>query len=186
MTLSGPGATPPDRSSTAPGRVATTFDARGDDEIVMTRRLNAPRELVFAAWTDPAHLGHWLGRADWTMTVCQSDPRPGGIRRFVWRRHDGAEMGVRGVYREVTHPNGFVCTESFDGSPVETLNTLRLVERRGQTTITSTIRYPSARARDAALATKMRAGFDESLTRLSEHLRLTQSAAAPARPRHHR
>ena len=64
MTPTGPGVSPPDRSSTAPGRAATTFDACGDDEIVMTRQLNAPHDLVFAAWTDPAHLPHWLGRAD--------------------------------------------------------------------------------------------------------------------------
>lgn len=178
----GPGTPPPERSSADARREETTFDAHADDEVVVTRVVNAPRALVFAAWTDPAHLPRWLGRADWTMTVCQSDPRPGGIRRFIWRRGDGAEMGVRGVYREVTPPDGLVCTESFDGGPGETLNTLRLFERNGQTTITSTIRYPSAQARDAALATNMRAGFDEALSRLAELLHLTQHAVGPAGP----
>lgn len=178
----GPGDPPTERSSTDACWGETTFEARGDDEIVMTRVLNAPSELVFAAWTDPTHLPRWLGRAHWTMTVCQSDPRPGGIRRFVWRRDDGTEMGVHGVYHEVTPPDGLVCTESFDGGPGETLNTLRLVEHDGLTTVTSTIRYPSAQARDAALATKMRAGFDESLTRLTEHLHRTQHTVGPAGP----
>lgn len=182
MTPAEPGVVPPDRSLSAsrgslsvPG--GATFEARGDDELVVTRRLKAPRELVFAAWTDPAHLPHWLGRAGWTMTVCQSDPRPGGLRRFVWRHQDGTEMGVRGVYHEVTPPDGFVCTESFDGGQGGTRNTLRLVEQGGLTTVTSTIRYPDGHARDAALATAMRIGFEESLSRLAEHL--TQHLVGP-------
>lgn len=175
-----PDAPPPERSSTGP-LGDTAFDARDDDKIVVTRVVAAPRALVFATWTDPGHLRRWLGRGDWTMTVCQSDPRPGGVRRFVWRRDDGAEMGVRGVYREVTPPDGFVCTESFDGGPGETLNTLGFVEHHGRTTITSTILYPSAQARDAALATNMRVGFDESLARLAEHLRISpERGAGPA------
>ena len=116
------------------------------------------------------------------MTVCLSDPRPGGIRRFVWRREDGAEMGVRGVYLEVTAPTGFVCTETFDGSSGETLNTVRLVERGLRTTITSTIRYPSVQTRDAALATQMRVGLGESLDRLDARLLITRNAARPAGP----
>ncbi len=175
MTPTGPGTSPPEPTFTAPG--SATFEARGEDELVVTCQLNAPQELVFAAWTDPVHLPHWLGRAGWRMVLCQSDPRPGGIRRFVWRHQDGTEMGVRGVYHEVTPPDGLVCTESFDGGPGGTLNTLRLVEQGGQTTITSTIRYPDGQTRDAALATNMRAGFNESLTRLAEHL----NAAGPAR-----
>ncbi len=152
----------------------TTFETPSDDEIVMTCVVNAPRDLVFEAWTDPVHLPHWLGRADWTMTVCHSDPRPGGVRRLVWRRDDGVEMGVSGVYREVTPPDGLVCTEAFDGGPGETVHTLRLIEHDGETTMVSTIRYPTTQARDAALATNMRAGVDESFTRLSEHLRHTR------------
>jgi uncharacterized protein YndB with AHSA1/START domain len=152
-----------------PGFTAVSIPS--DREIVLTRVVDAPRTLVFAAWTDPAHLPRWLGRRDWTMTACRSDPRPGGERRFTWRRDDGAEMGVRGVYREVTPPEGLVCTEAYDGAPGETLTTLRLTEQDGRTTVTATIRYPSPEARDAALATGMRAGFDESLIRLMAHLR---------------
>lgn len=177
MTLTGPDGSSPPPSFTLPGQAATTFTAQGDAEIVVTRQLHASRQLVFAAWTDPVHLRRWLGRADWTMTVCQSDPRPRGIRRFVWRRCDGSEMGMRGAYREVTPPSGFTCTEKFDGGPGETFHTLLLAERRGRTEITSTIRYHDSQARDAALATTMRTGFTESLTRLAEHLRLNQNAA---------
>ncbi|MGI8521758.1 MAG: SRPBCC family protein [Nocardioides sp.] len=164
----------------------TTFATAGDDGIVITRAVKAPRGLVFAALTQPAHLPHWLGRADWTMTVCHSDPRPGGVRRFVWRRDDGVEMGMNGVYLEVTPPDGLVCTEAYDGGPGDTVNTVRLTERDGTTTITSTIRYPTTQARDAALATEMRAGAAESFARLSEHLQLTVNPAGPTAQGHHR
>ncbi len=182
MTPTGPGAHRPDIPATVHGSGATTFAALGDDEIVVTRLLNAPSDLVFAAWTDPAHLPHWLGRADWTMTVCHSDLRRGGIRRFVWRHDDGTEMGVRGVYREVTPPFGFVCTESFEGAAGVTLNSVRFVEHGDRTTITSTIRYPSSQAREAALASRMRDGFTESLDRLAAHLNDPTNSAGPAGP----
>jgi uncharacterized protein YndB with AHSA1/START domain len=170
VTPAGPGAQTSNTTRAVPGDDGTTFAASGENEIVITRYVNAPNDLVFAAWTDPAYLPHWLGRADWTMTACQSIPRPGGIRRFIWRHDDGTEMGVCGVYREVTAPTGFVCTEKFDGAAGETLNTVRLVDTAPGTTIISTIRYPSTQAREAALATQMRLGFSESLDRLSSHL----------------
>ena len=152
---------------------STRFEARGDRDLVLTHLVNAPRALVFAAWTDPERLPHWLGREDWTMTVCLSDPRPGGIRRFVWRSDDGTEMGVTGTYLEVTPPDGLVCTETYDGLPADTpptLLTLRLTGDGDRTTVTSTIRYPDTHARDAALATDMRAGLTASLARLGPHL----------------
>ena len=68
---------------------------------VMTRVFDAPRRLVFEAWTNPEHLPHWmLGPEGWTMPVCEIDLRPGGAWHFVWRRSDGTEMGMRGAYHE--------------------------------------------------------------------------------------
>ena len=79
---------------------ATTFTTPSDREIVMTRVFDAPRRLVFEAWTNPEHLPHWmLGPEGWTMPVCEIDLRPGGAWHFVWRRADGTEMGMRGVYQ---------------------------------------------------------------------------------------
>jgi uncharacterized protein YndB with AHSA1/START domain len=67
----------------------------------MTRLFDAPRKLVFEAWTNPKHLPHWmLGPDGWTMPVCEVDLRPGGAWHFVWRRADGTEMSMRGVYKE--------------------------------------------------------------------------------------
>jgi uncharacterized protein YndB with AHSA1/START domain len=152
---------------------AIRFEASGDRELVLTHVVHAARELVFAAWTEPEHLPHWLGRENWTMTLCVSDPRPGGTRRFVWRGDDGTEMGVSGTYLQVTPPDGLVCTETYDGLPADTpptVLTLRLTADGDRTAVAATIRYPDTRARDAALATDMRAGLTESLTRLRVHL----------------
>lgn len=150
----------------------TTFTTPSDREVVMTRVVDAPRRLVFEAWTSPEHVPHWmLGPDGWTMPVCEIDLRPGGEWHFVWRRPDGTEMEMRGVYREVAPPERLVSTESWGGDWPETLNTLILSEVEGKSTITSTILYPSKEARDAALETGMKEGASQSFDRLDEHLR---------------
>jgi uncharacterized protein YndB with AHSA1/START domain len=142
-----------------------------DREIVMTRVFDAPRRLVFEAWTNPEHLPHWmLGPTGWTMPVCEIDLRPGGQWHFVWRRSNGTEMGMRGVYQEVTPPERLVFTESWGGNWPETLNTLILTEKDGKTTLTNTLLYPSKEARDAALETGGTKGADTSYHRLEEYL----------------
>jgi uncharacterized protein YndB with AHSA1/START domain len=151
---------------------ATTFTTPTDREIVVTRVVDAPRRLVWEAWTSPEHLPRWmLGPPGWTMPVCEIDLRPGGAWHFVWRRADGTEMGMRGVYQEVVPPERLVATESWGGDWPDTLNTLVLSEEGGKTTITQTILYPSKEARDAALQTGMKDGMASSFDRLAEHLR---------------
>jgi uncharacterized protein YndB with AHSA1/START domain len=150
---------------------ATTFTTPSDREIVITRVVNAPRRLVFEAWTNPEHLPHWmLGPSGWAMPVCEIDLRPGGAWHFVWRAADGAEMEMRGVYREITPPERLVSTESWGGNWPETLNTLVLTEHAGKTTITCTLLYPSKEARDAALQTGMKEGMAMTFDRFNEYL----------------
>src|SRR2546425_8927501 len=151
---------------------ATAFTTPSDREIVVTRVVKAPRRLVFEAWTDPRHLPHWLlGPEGWTMPVCEIDLRPGGAWHFVWRRSDGTEMEMRGVYREITPPERLVNTERWDGDWPETINTLSLSEKDGKTTMSQTVLYPSKEARDAALKTGMKEGASVSFDRLAEYLR---------------
>jgi len=139
-----------------------------DREIVMTRVIDAPRALVFDAWTNPERLPLWmLGPEDWTMPVCEVDLRAGGAWHFAWRHSDGTEMEMRGVYREVAPPGRLVSTESWGGDWPETLNTLILTEKDGRTTITIRILYPSKEARDAALGTGMTDGVSLSFDRLA-------------------
>lgn len=140
-------------------------------EVMMTRVFDAPSRLVFDAWTKPEHVPHWmLGPEGWTMPVCEIDLRPGGAWHFVWRRSDGTEMEMHGVYREVAPPARLVSTESWGGDWPETLNTVVLTEENGKTTMTLTILYPSKEARDAALKTGMKDGVAMSFNRLAKHL----------------
>jgi uncharacterized protein YndB with AHSA1/START domain len=143
---------------------------RGDHEIVMTRDFNAPRTLVFDAFTKPELLKQWLlGPPGWTMPVCEVDLRVGGAYRYVWRQSsDGREMGMGGVYREISVPERIVCTEKFDEAwyPGEAVGTLVLVEQGGKTTVTQTMLYQSREGRDAVLKSGMEEGVTASYDRL--------------------
>ncbi len=121
---------------------ATTYTTPSDREILITRVLAAPRQRVFEAWTDCEHVPHWmLGPEGWTMPICQIDLRPGGAYRHVWRRPDGEETEIRGVYKEIAPPERLVCTESWGGDSPETLHTLlffregRQNDRHGHATL---------------------------------------------------
>jgi uncharacterized protein YndB with AHSA1/START domain len=142
-------------------------------EIAMTRVFDAPRSLVFDAWTKPELLKRWLGvRGGWTFAVCEVDLRVGGSYRFVWRGPTGAEMGMGGVYREIVRPERLVATEKFDEPWYEgdALDTTTFVERGGKTTATTTVRYASQEVRDAVLNTPMLTGVAESYDKMAEVL----------------
>jgi uncharacterized protein YndB with AHSA1/START domain len=153
--------------------------AAGDREIVMTRSFDAPRELVFAAYTRPELLKRWLGvYGGWSMAVCEVDLRVGGAYRWVWRGPDGAEMGMGGVYREIVPNERIVCTEKFDQAwyPGEAVGTVVLAEQGGKTTLTTTILYESKEARDAVLQSPMEQGVAASYDRLAEIFRESAKA----------
>jgi uncharacterized protein YndB with AHSA1/START domain len=152
-----------------------------DREIVLTRVFDAPRSLVFDAMAKPELLMRWLsGPPGWSMVACENDLKVGGTFRHVWRRSDGSEMAMRGVYREVVPPERIVRTESFefgcDSQAGEQLGTLVLTEQAGKTTLTLTLLYPSKEARDATIASGMEHGVAASYDRLADLL-----ASAPAR-----
>ncbi|MGH7568333.1 MAG: SRPBCC family protein [Gemmatimonadales bacterium] len=150
----------------------TTYATPTDREVVITRVVDAPRRVVFDAWTNRTHVPQWLlGPEGWTMPVCEIDLRPGGKWRYVWRKSDGREMTLHGSYREVVPPERLVWTESWGPEWPETVNTMVLTEVGGQTTITLTVRYPTKEARDAALKTGMKEGMDQGFARLDKLLR---------------
>ena len=145
----------------------TSYTTPTDKEVVITRVVDAPRRLVFDAWTNPKHIPQWMtGPEGWSMPVCEIDLRPGGSWHYVWRKADGSEMPMSGAVKEVAAPERLVTTESWGPEWPETLNTLVLTESGGRTTVTLTILYPSKEARDAALQTGMKGGMDESFARL--------------------
>jgi uncharacterized protein YndB with AHSA1/START domain len=152
-----------------------------DREIVMTRVFDAPRSLVFEAMVKPELLKRWLlGPPGWSMVECENDLKVGGAFRHVWRRGDGTEMAMRGVYHDVVPPERIVRTESFeigcDAQAGEQVATLVLTEQGGKTTLTLTVLYPSKEARDATIASGMEHGVAASYDRLAELL-----ACEPAR-----
>jgi uncharacterized protein YndB with AHSA1/START domain len=148
--------------------------AHGDREIVVTRIFDAPRRLVFDAYTKPELIKRWLlGPDGWSMPVCEVDLRVGGKYRYVWKNdNDGHEMGMGGVYREVVTPERIVATEMFDEAwyPGEAVDTIAFVEREGETTLTQTILYNSRETRDAVLKSPMETGMAASYDRLEQFL----------------
>lgn len=152
-----------------------------DREIVMTRVFNAPRHLVYDAFTKPELLKRWFGPRGWSLVVCEVDLRVGGGFRFVLRGPDGSEMGMRGVYRELVRPERSVHIETFDDYPGESQVTSVLVEAGGKTTFTATVLYASPEVRDAVIRSGMEHGAAESYDRLAELL-----AASPIAERYRR
>jgi len=144
-----------------------------DREILMTRALDAPRGLVWDAFTTPELVKRWLlGPPGWTMPVCEIDLRVGGPYRFVWRKEDGVEMGMGGVHREIVQPERLIRTELFDQDWTggETLATVVFNERSGRTVVDITVLYSSQEARDGALASGMKEGMAAGYDRLEELL----------------
>jgi uncharacterized protein YndB with AHSA1/START domain len=149
----------------------TRFATPSDTEIVATRLVEAPREQVFDAWTKPEHVRRWmLGPDGYTMPVCEIDARAGGAWHFVWRGPGGNEVGMRGEYREVAPPERLISTEHWGDPWPETLNAFEFVEDDAGTLIICTIVYPTTAARDAALATGVKEGMNDSFTRLAAFL----------------
>lgn len=151
---------------------------RGDRELVMTRNFDAPRTMVFDAFTKPELVRQWLlGPPGWSMPVCEIDLRVGGRYRYVWRHENGNQMGMGGEFREIVVPERIVSTEKFDQSwyPGEAVGTIELVEKSGKTTLTQIVRYASPEALEAVLKSPMESGVVAGYDRLEE---LLQSRAA--------
>jgi len=145
--------------------------ARGETEIVMTRVFQAPRQLVFDAFTKPELVRQWLlGPPGWSMPVCEIDLRVGGRYRYVWRHESGQEMGMGGVYKEIVPPERIVSTEKFDQAwyPGEAVGSVILSEMDGKTTLTHIVSYQTGEARDAVLKSPMEKGVAAGYNRLED------------------
>ncbi len=150
-----------------------------DREIAMTRVFNAPRKLVFDAWTKPELLKRWMiGPPGWSFVVCEIDLRVGGAYRYVWRGPDGMEMGMGGIHREIVRPERIVCTQLFDQDWTggEAVGTLTFLEQAGKTTAINTVLYSSKEARDGALKSGMEQGMEAGYARLDELLASMEAA----------
>jgi uncharacterized protein YndB with AHSA1/START domain len=145
-----------------------------DREIAMTRVFNAPRELVFEAFTKPEHVSNWWGPRNSTKVHFEAEVRPGGSYRYVILSGDGDEVPFTGVYQEVTPPDRLVYTEMYDVAPFNSgdpaLNTVTFTEEAGRTLVSITTVYPTKEVRDFVLTTGMEGGAAESYDRLADLL----------------
>lgn len=156
--------------------------------ITFTRLFDAPRELVWRAWTDPAMLCQWWGPKCFTCPEALMDLRVGGAYKWVMRGADGTEFPVKGVFLEVIEGQKLVMTDVADDMPKEWLDQARALgsgdgtqipesfwevkfESRGQQTLlTITTHFASEADRDAMLKMGMEAGWAESLDKLEDAL----------------
>jgi uncharacterized protein YndB with AHSA1/START domain len=120
--------------------MATRTSDSSERELVITRLLDAPRHLVFQAWTDPDRVARWWGPQGFITLYCKMDVRQGGAFRVCMRSPEGTEYWKQGVYREVVEPERLVFTfawEDADGKPGhETVVTVTFAERGTQTELT--------------------------------------------------
>ena len=146
-------------------------------DIVMTRVFDAPRRLVFDAFSKPELLKQWFGPRGYSLVTCEVDHRVGGGFRFVLRGPDGRDMGMRGVYKEISAPERSVHVESFDDFPGESTVTSVFTEENGKTTLTATVTYPSQQVRDIVVQSGMEHGAAESYDKLAELLAANSAVA---------
>ncbi|MFO7323410.1 MAG: SRPBCC family protein [Chloroflexota bacterium] len=144
----------------------------GTQSIILTRDFDAPRELVFRAFTDPTLVPKWWGPRGSETTVDKMEVRPGGIWRYVHSNPDGSEDAFHGVYHDVVAPERLVFTFEYEGMPGHVLlETVVLEERDGKTHVTDTSVFQSVEDRDGMLQSGMEEGATDSWDRLSELLK---------------
>jgi uncharacterized protein YndB with AHSA1/START domain len=150
-----------------------------DREVVLTRAFDAPRDLVFEAFTSPELLPRWLEAPGRTMTVCEVDLCVGGAHRFVWAGSGRKDVGSYGEYREIVAPERIVRTEAWvDWDAGEVLVTTEFAEAGAQTMVTVRALFPSREIRDAVLEAGMKSGAVANYERLSVFLARRQTVSA--------
>jgi uncharacterized protein YndB with AHSA1/START domain len=145
-----------------------------DTQILITRDFDAPRHLVYRAFTTPELIRRWWAGDRGQVTSAEVDLRVGGSWRYVMTAHGGGsgggfEVAFHGVYREIVPDERLVSTEIYEAVPdVEAVNTNTFTEVDGITTLTMLIEHPSREVRDMVISTGMEEGLQESLDDLEE------------------
>ena len=143
-----------------------------DEQILITREFDAPKHLVFKAFTTPELVKQWWHANRGEMTVAEIDLRPGGRWRYVAVADGGMEVGFHGEYREIVPNERVVSTEAYEGIPDPdanaTLNTATFTEADGRTTLTILVEAPSKEVRDAMIDSGMEAGMQDALDLLEQ------------------
>jgi len=148
----------------------------GIPQIIIEREFDAPRDLVFRAYTDPELVVQWLGPRDLTMKIEEYDVRDGGKWRYISTDADGNEYGFHGVFHGTPSPESTVQTFEFEGMPGHVaMDTLTLVERDGRTLVRTVSSFQSVEDRDGMVAGGMERGVRDSDERMGELLAKLQA-----------
>jgi uncharacterized protein YndB with AHSA1/START domain len=146
-----------------------------DEQILITREFDAPKHLVYKAWTTPELVKRWWSAKRGEVTLAEIDLRVGGRWRYVMVTEDGFEVGFHGEYREIVPNDRIVSTETFEGLPEgvtedegTTVNTATFTEKDGRTTLTILVRAPSKETRDAIIDSGMEAGMQDAMDLLEQ------------------
>jgi uncharacterized protein YndB with AHSA1/START domain len=152
---------------TSSGTATVTLPS--DHEILITREFEAPRHLVYKAWTTPELVKRWWSGRRGEMTIAEIDLRVGGTWRYVMVADGGFEVAFHGEYREIVPDERLVSTEVYEGMPDgEALDILTLTEADGRTTLTLLVQHTSKEHRDAHIDSGMEVGMQEGMDLLEQ------------------
>jgi uncharacterized protein YndB with AHSA1/START domain len=154
-------------AATSSGTATVTLPT--DEQILITREFNAPRDLVYRAYTTPELVRRWWHAKRGEMTVCEIDLRVGGTWRYVMVAEGGFEVAFHGEYREIVPNERLVSTEVYEGMPeAEALDTATFTEVDGRTTLAILVQHSSKEHRDAHIESGMEAGLQDALDLLEQ------------------
>jgi uncharacterized protein YndB with AHSA1/START domain len=143
-----------------------------DEQILITREFDAPRHLVWKAWTTPELVKRWWHANRGEVTVCEIDLRVGGTWRYVSVTPDGFEVAFHGEYREIVPNERLVSTEVYEGIPDAdehaAIDILTLTEVDGRTTLTVLVEHPTKEGRDAHINSGMEDGMQDAMDLLEQ------------------
>jgi uncharacterized protein YndB with AHSA1/START domain len=154
-------------AQTSSGTATVTLPT--DEQILITREFDAPKHLVYEAWTTPEHVKRWWNARRGEVTIAEIDLRVGGKWRYAMVTEDGFEVAFHGEFREIVPNERIVSTEVYEGMPdAEAVNTLTLTEVDGRTTMTILVQHTSKEHRDAHIESGMEAGMQDAMDLLEE------------------
>jgi uncharacterized protein YndB with AHSA1/START domain len=143
-----------------------------DTQILITREFDAPKHLVYRAWTTPDLIKRWWSGDHGAVTSAEVDLRVGGRWRYVMKANEGFEVAFHGEFREIVTDERIVSTEVFEGMPdaeeAAVLNTNTFIENNGRTTLTILAQHPSREIRDMVIKSGMEAGMQEQMDHLEQ------------------
>jgi uncharacterized protein YndB with AHSA1/START domain len=140
-----------------------------DTQILMTREFDAPRRLVYRAWTTPDLISRWWSGEQGEVTSVEVDLRVGGTWRYVMVAHGGFEVAFHGEYQEIVTNERIVSTDVFEGMPdAPAITTMTLTETGGRTTLTLLVQHSCQEHRDAHVQSGMETGLQDSWAKLEQ------------------